>query len=79
MGFGIVGGVGEGESYVDAVFLGDAGDVGAGGFGIEGYGDGAEEAEVDYVAGEGGVVAVAECEADVGFGEHSWFDDIVSA
>jgi hypothetical protein len=41
------------------MFLGDAGDVGAGGFGVGGEGDGADEAEVDYVAGEFGVVAVA--------------------
>ncbi len=54
----------------DAVFLGDAGDVGAGGFGVGGDGDGVDEAEVDYVAGEGGVVAVAQGGEDVGFGEH---------
>ena len=56
--------------------LGDAGDACAGGFGVGREGDAADEAEVDYVAGEGGVVAVAEGGADVGFGEHCWFDDI---
>ena len=55
----------------DAVFLGDAGDVGAGGVGVGGDGDGADEAEVDDVAGEDGVVAVAEGEEDVGLGEHA--------
>jgi hypothetical protein len=67
-GFGVVGGVGEGDGYFDEVFLGDAGDVGAGGFEVWSDGDGAEEAEVDYVAGEGGVVAVAEGGADFGLG-----------
>ena len=59
------------EFDVDAVFLRDAGDVGAGGFEVRGDGDGADEAEVDDVAGEDGVVAVAECEEDVGLGEHA--------
>jgi hypothetical protein len=54
----------------DAVFLGDAGNVGPGGFAIRGYLDAVDEAEVDYVAGEGGVVAVAKGDEDVGFGEH---------
>ena len=54
----------------DAVFLGDAGNVDAGGFAIRGYLDRVDEAEVDYVAGESGVVAVAQGEEDVGFGEH---------
>ena len=52
------------------MFLGDAGDVGAGGVGVGGEGDGADEAEVDDVAGEFGVVAVAECGEDVGLVEH---------
>jgi hypothetical protein len=60
-----------GELDFDAVFLGDAGDVGAGGFEVGDYGDGADEAEVDDVAGEDGVVAIAECEEDVGLGEHA--------
>ena len=59
-----------GELDFDAMFLGDAGDVGAGGFEVGGDGDGTDEAEVDDVAGEDGVVAVAECEEDVGLGEH---------
>ena len=54
------------------MFLGDAGDVCAGGFEVGGDGDGADEAEVDDVAGEDGVVAVAEGEEDVGLGEHLW-------
>ena len=62
--------LGGGEVDLDAVFLGDAGDVGAGGFGVGGDGDGADEAEVDDVAGEDGVVAVAEGVEDVGLGEH---------
>ena len=49
----------------------DAGDLGAGGFEVGGDYDGADEAEVDDVAGEDGVVAVAECEEDVGLGEHA--------
>jgi hypothetical protein len=60
-----------GELDFDAMFLGDAGDVGAGGFEVGGDGDGADEAEVDDVAGEDGVVAVAEGEEDVGLGEHA--------
>ena len=75
LGFGVFGGVGEGEGEGDAVFLGDSGDVGAGGFGVRLDGEGADEAEVDDVAGEFGVVAVAEGLEDVGFGEHCWFDD----
>ena len=38
----------------------------AGGFGVGGDGDGADEAEVDDVAGEDGVVTVAEGGEDVG-------------
>ena len=76
LGFGGVCGVGEGEGDLDAVLLGDAGDVCAGGVGVGGDGDGAEEAEVEYVAGDGGIVAVAEGAEDVGFSEHCWFDDI---
>ena len=60
-----------GEFDADFVFLGDAGDVGAGGFEVGGDGDGANEAEIYDVAGEDGVVAVAECEEDVGLGEHA--------
>jgi hypothetical protein len=59
------------EFYCDAVFLGDAGDVGAGGFEVGGDRDGADEAEVYDVAGEDGVVAVAEGRQDVGLGEHA--------
>ncbi len=66
LGFGVVGGVGEGEGDGDAMFWGDAGDVGSGGVGVRGDGDGADEAEVDEVAGERGVVAVAKgCVDDV--------------
>ena len=59
------------EFDADFVFLGDPGDVGAGGFEVGGDGDGANEAEIYDVAGEDGVVAVAECEEDVGLGEHA--------
>ena len=79
LGLGVFGGVGEGEGEGDAVFLGDSGDVGAGGFEVRLDGEGADEAEVDDVAGEFGVVAVAEGLEDVGLGEHCWFDDIVPA
>ena len=66
---GFVGLVGVSDDF-DDVFLRYAGDVGAGGFGVWGDGDGADEAEVDDVAGEDGVVAVAEGLEDVGLGEH---------
>jgi hypothetical protein len=52
------GGRGEGEGGEEA--WRDAGDVGAGGFGVWSEGGGADEAEVDDVAAENGVVAVAE-------------------
>jgi hypothetical protein len=55
---------------MDAVFLGDAGDVGAGGFEVWCDGDGTDEAEIDDVAGEDRVVAVSEGGEDVGLGEH---------
>ena len=60
------------------MFLGDSGDSGAGGFGVGLDGEGADEAEVDDVAGEFGVVAVAEGGEDVGFGEHCWIVSVVS-
>ncbi len=63
-------GLGRGEFDLDAVFLRDAGDVGAGRFGVGGDADGADEAEIDDVAGEYGVVTVAEGREDVGLGEH---------
>src|SRR5882757_4166923 len=59
-----------GEFDLDGVFLRDAGDVGAGGFEVGGDRDGVDEAEIDDVAGEDGVVAVAEGKEDVGLGEH---------
>jgi len=55
------------------VFLRDARDAGAGGFAVGGDGDALDEAEIDDVKGELGVVAVAECGADVGFGEDVGF------
>ena len=70
LGFGGFGGVGGDEGDCDEVFLGDSGDSGAGGFGVRLDGDGLDEAEVDDVAGDLGVVAVAEGLEDVGFGEH---------
>src|ERR1700678_4356535 len=63
-------GLGWGQGDFDCVFLGNSGDVGARSFGVELDGDGADEAEVDDVAGEDGVVAVAQGGEDVGFGEH---------
>ena len=65
--FGVVRGAGQGEGDGDAMFLGDAGDVGAGGVEVGGDGEGAEEAEVDDVAGDDGVVAVAEGAEDFCF------------
>jgi len=59
-----------GEFDLDLVFLRDAGDVGAGGFEVGGDVDGVDQPEVYDVAGQDGVVAVAECEEDVGLGEH---------
>jgi hypothetical protein len=70
LGLGGLVGLGGREFDVDFVFLGDAGDVCAGGFGVGSDFDGADEAEVDDVAGENGVVTVAEGEEDVGLGEH---------
>ena len=60
-----------GELDFDAMFLRDAGDVGAGGFEVGSDRDGADEAEVDDVAGEDGIIAVAEREEDGGLGEHA--------
>ena len=71
LGVGIFVGLGGGEFDLDVVFLRDAGDVGAGGFEVGGDRDGVNEAEIDDVAGEDGVVAVAEREEDVGLGEHA--------
>ncbi len=63
LGFGGFGGVRWGQGDGDDVFLGDAGDSCAGGFVVGLDGDGVDEAEVDYVAGDFGVVAVAQgCE-----------------
>lgn len=64
--FGLAGS--DGDFY--DVFLRDAWDGCAGGFGVGGDGDGADEAEVNDVAGQDGVVAVAEGLEDVGVGEH---------
>ena len=61
--------LGGGEGYGDAVARGYAGDAAARGCWVFEDGEGAEEAEVDNVAGEGGVVAVAESGSDFyGFG-----------
>ena len=66
-----MGGVfGEGQGDVNAVAGWDSGDVGAGGFGVEGDGNFLDEAEVDDVAREDGVVAVVKGVEDVGLGEH---------
>ena len=56
----------------------DAGDGGAGGFGVEGEGGGADEAGVDDVAAERGV-AVAEEGEEVGVSHGvCWFEMRVS-
>jgi hypothetical protein len=68
--FGGFGGVGGDEVDVNAVFLRDAGDAGAGSVGVGCDGDALDEAEIDDVEGELGVIAVAEGGADVVFGEH---------
>ena len=65
-----VGGTGQGEFYIDAVLLRDSGDSCAGSFGVRLDRDGADEAEVDYVAGEHGIVAVAQGGEDVRLGKH---------
>ena len=70
LGLGRFIGLGGGEGDFDDVLLRDAGDVGAGGVEVAGDGDGVDEAEVDDVAGEDGIVAVAEGLEDVGLGEH---------
>ena len=70
MGFGVFSGIGRGEGDGDDVFLGDAPDSGAGGLDVRLDGDGVDEAEVDYVAGDFGVVAVAQGLDDLGLGEH---------
>src|ERR1700733_1532271 len=70
VGLGGFGGGGGDKVDLDDVFLRDAGDVGAGGFEAAGNGEALDEAEVDDVEGELGVIAVAEGGADVGFGEH---------
>ena len=65
----------EGEGDVDAMARRDAGDAGAGGVGVGRDGDGVDEAEVDDVEGDFGVVAVAQGGEDVGFGEgRGWAD-----
>ena len=60
LGFGGFGGVGGCEGDGEDVLLGDTGDSYAGCFVIAGDGDGEDEAEVDYVAGDFGVVAVSQ-------------------
>ena len=61
---------GEGERDVDAVARWDSGDAGAGGVGVGREVDRVDEAEIDDVAGDFGIVAVAEGFADGGFGKH---------
>jgi hypothetical protein len=70
LGFGGFGGVGWRQGDRDDVLLGGAGDSGAGGFVVGLDGDGVDEAEVDYVAGDFGVVAVAQGCEDLGLCEH---------
>ena len=61
---------GENQVDVDAVLLRDAGNTCAGSVFVLGEGDGADEAKIDDVAGEFGIVAVAESGEDLGLGEH---------
>ena len=70
LGFGGFSGVGWGQGDGDDVLLGDAGDSGAGGFVVGLDGDGLDQTEVDYVAADFGVVAVAQGGEDVGLFEH---------
>ncbi len=51
-------------------FWGTPGMFWPGASGVGGDFDGADQAQVDYVAGEDGVVAVAQGGEDVGFCEH---------
>ncbi len=74
--------LGEDKSYADAMAGWDSGNACAGGAGIGRDGDGVDEAEVDDVEGDTGVIAVAEGCADAGFGEGGgwngcghWLDD----
>src|SRR5215469_6663508 len=66
----LFGGVGEGQFDLDTMFLWDARDTGAWSVGVGGDGDGADEAQVDDVAGERGVEAVAQSVQNVRFGQH---------
>jgi hypothetical protein len=70
LGVGGFVGLGWGEFDFDAVLLRDTGDVCAGCLAVTRDFYGADEAEIDDVAGEDGIVAVAESEEDVSFGEH---------
>ena len=62
--------IGWSEGDLDVMFFGDAGNVGAGRLEIGRDDDGSDEAEIDDVAGERGIVAIAEGGEDVGFGQH---------
>ena len=61
--------LGKDEGDMDAVAGRDSGDTGAGGVGVGRDGDGVNEAEVDDIERDFGVVAVAQCGEDGGFGE----------
>jgi len=65
----VFGAGGEDEVDDDAMPLRDAGDADTGGVQVRGDGDALDEAQLDDIAGDGGIVAVAEGFADGGFGE----------
>lgn len=68
--FGGVSRVGQNDLDFDAVLLRNAGDSPAWGIGIGDNRDGADEAEINDIAGEFWIVAVAKSGEDIGFGEH---------
>ena len=70
LGVGAFVGLGRDQGDFDDVFLWDTGDACSGGLVVWRDVNGTDEAEVDDVAGEDGVVAVAEGLENVVFGEH---------
>ncbi len=74
LGDGVVGRVGRADDEVDVELRRNAGDAGSGRFLIRRNTQAADEAEIDDVAGQRGIVAVAQSGEDVGVGEHGGLD-----